>query len=182
MHGDAAPHPTFRRVVRGYDADAVDAWVAGARRTIERLEHELAEAKAQEAARQQAQHELVRTMTSAHLMAERLVEETQEEAARRREASLSEADRVLTLARNEAHAVVATARERASRELAALEVERTTVLGELAQLRALLRDERLRARDGLANALGIVEASLEADVAPAGDAVARVTTLSVVAS
>ena len=181
MDGDLTTAPAFRRVVRGYDPDAVDAWAATAAATVARLRRELAEARAQEAARQQAQHELVRTMTSAHLMAERLVEETQEEAARRREASVQEADRMLTLARTEAQELVVSARERAGRELAALEVERTTVLAELSQLRALLRDERLRAREGLANALGIVEASLGYTDGH-GTVAAQVTTLSVVAS
>jgi hypothetical protein len=139
MHGDLTTVPVFKRALRGYDPAEVHAWAAQAAATTQ---------------------ELVRTMRSAHLMAERIVEETEEEAARRRSAAVAEADRMLAVARHEAHEVVAVARDEARRELAALEAERDSVVAELAHLRGLLHDERVRARDGLAAALHALDEAL----------------------
>jgi hypothetical protein len=162
MLGDTPSIPSFKRILRGYDPVEVHAWAAQAAATTAHLRAALEEARAERDSHQSSQHELVRTMTSAHLMAERIVEETEEEAARRRNAAVAEADRMLAVARHEASEMVAIARADARRELAALEVERTTVAAELAQLRGLLHDERLRARAGLAAALEALDASLAA--------------------
>ena len=177
MFGEPLPTaPPFRRLVRGYDPTAVDSWTASALATIASLQ-------AQVAGQQGAQAELVRTMTSAQLLAERLVEETEEEAQRRRSAAASEADLVVTSARQQAHELVNEARSVARRELGALEVERTALIGELSELRALVHDERLRARDALAAALGAVDSSLRTGGTPADATAAETRTmLTVVAS
>lgn len=187
MYGDHPETvPEFKRVLRGFDPLEVQAWASRATATIVQLRVALEEARAERDQQRTAQHELVRTMTSAHLMAERLVEETESEATRRKTAAAEEAERVLAVARHEAHETVAIARAEARRELAALEVERAGIVSELAQLRGLLHDERLRARDGLAAALRALDDALRR--APAAsealdvEVVQRLPALTIVAS
>jgi cell division septum initiation protein DivIVA len=187
MHGDLSETvPDFKRVLRGFDPLEVQAWAAQAAATIAQLRAALEEARSERDQQRSAQHELVRTMTSAHLMAERLVEETQSEAARRKSAAVEEADRMLAVARHEAHETVAIARAEARRELSALEVERAGIVSELASLRGLLHDERVRARDGLAATLRALDDALGTPPATAAaydvTVVDRVPALSVVAS
>jgi hypothetical protein len=163
-YGDLTTPPSFDRRIRGYDPAAVDAWALAT--TVERAATNAAQrdAQARLAEHGGAQHALVRTLTSAHLMAERLVEETQEEAARRRTHAATEAELTLVAARRDAEELVASARDQVSRELAAFEAERAAVRHELDALRSLLHDERLRARHHLAAALAAVDGRLGDEV------------------
>ena len=156
--------PAFDRAVRGYSTRSVDAWTAAATHHIQRLERDLAEMRTRLDARAAEEGALVRTLTSAHLMAERLVEETNDEAERRKAAARAQAAAVVASAEREAAVVVAEARDRARRELALLDMERTELRAELDQLRGLLHSERIRARDGLAAALAAVDAGLRREI------------------
>lgn len=175
MAPEVGVHPHFAiRRLGGYDPDAVDAWVRTANAEIAQLRRHVTQ-QAEELERlRSAEASVARAVTSAQLMAERLVEETNEEATRRRTMAAAEADAAVSAAREQAERVLVEARSAVARERSALEEERARVMSEIEELRRIGEEERTRIHASLMKALAAVSHHLpERQVldAPASDTI-----------
>lgn len=155
------------RTSRGYNPNEVELWAMRVSSEFERAKADLAarefqldEARAELDRRRGEELEIARTLRTAQMLGERIVADTNDQAAQRKREAEAEAAVILANARAAAQQVLAEATRGAEAEREALEVERHHLQAEVAELRRILHDERLRARERLSDALRSVDERL----------------------
>jgi len=161
----------FRDRLRGYDTDEVDEFLEKVAVAVDEMSEKMrqlayraerAERSISERAADEDEDSIRRTLVLAQRTADLAVREAQEQAAVLMDGARSEADKLLTDARENAIRLASESERRHRDEIARLENQRDQVRGELLALSGLLEAERKRLSEALGAALRFVERTLTA--------------------
>ena len=159
----------FRDRLRGYDTDEVDEFLEKVAIAVDELQEKMrqltyraerAERTASDRVAEDDDDSIRRTLVLAQRTADLAVREAQEQAAGLMDNARSEADTLLTDARETALRLTSEADRRHRDELGRLESQRDQVRSELSALSGMLEAERKRLAEALGAALRFVERTL----------------------
>jgi len=147
----------FREKLRGYHPDDVDAFVEQVAAAFEQQQAGLVGAVAAPAEQSVSEETIRKTLLMAQRTADLVLSEAEEAATRLRDEARAEADALIAEATRSADELHDAARERAHTNLAQLELARSQLEQEVAQLRDYVESQRRRLRDALTEQLELLD-------------------------